>query len=100
MSRSLQQISRCTDLSTIYVCGTTLVLLLSGLPVTEETMSYAQESLEFLRQTLRDFTYVWPAASQTADSLQKLQQDSMAEQVLPAQVLPQDNLEYLLFGQL
>ena len=62
--------------STTYVCGTTLVLQISGLPsITPQAVTFAQESLAFLQQILIDFSDVWPAAAQTAESLRRLQQD-------------------------
>ena len=57
-----------------------LVLQLSGLPdVTPDEVNFALESLVFLKQALLDFADVWPAAAQTAQSLDQLQSECVPE---------------------
>lgn len=51
-----------------------LVLHTAGLPnVTVEERAWALESLTFVQEVLQEFSYIWPAARLTAESLKILQ---------------------------
>lgn len=53
-----------------------LILQIAGLPnVTVEERTWALESLTFIQEALQKFSYIWPAARLTAQSLQTLQEE-------------------------
>lgn len=53
-----------------------LVLHIAGLPnVTAEVRAWALESLTFVQEVLQEFSYIWPAARLTAESLKTLQME-------------------------
>ncbi|OWZ73110.1 hypothetical protein AYX14_01363 [Cryptococcus neoformans] len=60
----------------LYVGGTMLILQIAGLPnVTIEERTWALESLTFIQEALQKFSYIWPAARLTAQSLKTLQEE-------------------------
>lgn len=56
-----------------------LILQIAGLPnVTVEERTWALESLTFIQEALQKFSYIWPAARLTAQSLKTLQEELFA----------------------
>lgn len=76
-----------------------LILQIAGLPnVTVEERTCALESLTFIQDALQEFSYIWPAARLTAQSLKTLQEECSPTADNTLNVIGGEQLQYAAAG--